>query len=53
MYATDFFIKRPAKVLPVAVIGFNDLHDLLDTWQIGFRDAQTAFVAFKYGQMPG
>ena len=53
MYATDFFIKRPANILPVKVIGFNDFHDLLDTWNIGLHDAQTAFLAFKYPQMPG
>ena len=53
MYATDFFIKRPASVLPVKVVGFNDFHNLLETWNIGLHDAQTAFVPFKYGQIPG
>ena len=53
MYATDFFIKRPASVLPVKVVRFNDFHYLLDTWNIGLRDAQTAFLPFKYGQVPG
>lgn len=48
MYATDFYVKRPDKVLPVEVIGFNDFHDLLATWEIGFQAGSVPFGPYKY-----
>jgi predicted acylesterase/phospholipase RssA len=48
MYATDFFVKRPDKVLPVEVVGFNDFKDLLATWEIGYKAGLEPFAPYDY-----
>jgi predicted acylesterase/phospholipase RssA len=48
MYATDFFIKRPDKVLPVTVVGFNDFENVVAAYKVGFEAGSTSFEAYHY-----
>jgi len=47
MYATTFFVKRPDKVLPVEVVGFNDEKGLSETFDVGWKAAATPFQKYN------
>jgi len=48
LYATTFYVKRPDKVLPVEVVGFNDLPGLDATYAVGMQAGQTPFDKYEY-----
>ena len=47
MYATTFYVKRPDKVLPVEVVGFNDEKGLAEAFDVGWRAAATPFEKYE------
>ncbi len=50
LFASDFYLMRPQKVLPVAVGGFDNADGIFDTYKIGFEDAKNGFVRFDFNQ---
>jgi predicted acylesterase/phospholipase RssA len=46
MFATTFYVKRPDKVLPVEVVGFNDREGLGKAFNVGWYAAATPFQKY-------
>jgi predicted acylesterase/phospholipase RssA len=46
LYASTFYVKRPDKVLPVEVVGFNDEPGLAATFDVGWHAASTPFQKY-------
>jgi predicted acylesterase/phospholipase RssA len=46
LYASTFFVKRPDKTLPVAVVGFNDVQGLEAAYDVGMQAGHTPFEKY-------
>jgi predicted acylesterase/phospholipase RssA len=51
LYASEFYLMRPRKVLAVSVAGFDDSDALYQTYKTGFQDARTGFTRLDLGQL--
>jgi len=47
LYASEFYVKRPDKTLPVEVVGFNDAQGLAAAYDVGFYAGQTPFTKYE------
>jgi predicted acylesterase/phospholipase RssA len=47
LYASTFYVKRPEKVLPVEVVGFNDEQGLAATFNVGYLAGSTPFAQYE------
>jgi predicted acylesterase/phospholipase RssA len=47
LYASTFYVKRPDKVLPVEVVGFNDEQGLAAAFNVGYLAAATPFQKYE------
>lgn len=49
LYASDFFIVRPKKELPVDLFGFDERQKLFDTYKLGFAAVVDGFPPYHFG----
>ena len=47
LYASTFYVKRPEKVLPVEVVGFNDEQGLAAAFNVGYVAGSTPFQKYE------
>jgi predicted acylesterase/phospholipase RssA len=48
LFASNFYVIRPAKELPVKVGGFDDAENLFATFKLGFNDIRNGFMPYVY-----